>query len=144
MAIGNVKVETVQEGKPKLITNEIQKVTVSATSGSYTLTFAGQTATIGWDASEADVQKALQALTTIGKDNIAVTRDGNVYKLEFIGKFLEKNQQLIVAGSGATVEEIQEGGFEFPAVNEKQKVTVNAVAAHLHYRLKGRRQSPSI
>jgi len=56
--------------------NESQQLTATGTpsSGSYTLTFEGETtAAIAWDATEAEVQAALQALATIGDGNVRVT-----------------------------------------------------------------------
>lgn len=56
--------------------NEVVTFTeaTNITAGSYTLTFGGQeTAPIAWDATAAQVQAALEALSTIGAGNILVT-----------------------------------------------------------------------
>ncbi len=56
--------------------NEVVTLTegTNITAGSYTLTFGGQTtAAIQWNATAAQVQAALEALSTIGVGNILVT-----------------------------------------------------------------------
>lgn len=59
--IGNNEVQTLTEG-------------TNITAGTFTITFGGQTtAAIAWDATAAQVQAALEALSTIGVGNIAVT-----------------------------------------------------------------------
>ena len=61
--------------------NEIQKVLVSnAIGGTFTLTFSGQTTTpLDFDASAADVENALQALSTLPNVSVSktITADGN-------------------------------------------------------------------
>lgn len=57
-------------------TAEVQTLTESGTisGGTYTLTFDGETtAAIAFDATAATVQAALEALDTVGEDNIVVT-----------------------------------------------------------------------
>lgn len=59
--IGNNEVVTLTEG-------------TNITAGTYTLTFGGQTtAAIAWNATAAQVQAALEALSTIGVGNVLVT-----------------------------------------------------------------------
>ena len=55
--------------------NEIQSVRVSnATGGTFTLTFSGQTtAPIAFNATAAQVQAALEALSNVGSGNLSVT-----------------------------------------------------------------------
>ena len=54
--------------------NESQRINVQASGGSYTLTFNGQkTAALPYTASHAEVQAALEALSTIGAGNVSVT-----------------------------------------------------------------------
>lgn len=67
--------------------NEVQTVTVSATSGTYTLTYSGQTTSaIAFDATAATVKTALEALSTIGSGNTTVTGNaGGPYTITFIG-----------------------------------------------------------
>ncbi|MCM6777930.1 hypothetical protein NDR87_31470 [Nocardia sp. CDC159] len=101
--------------------NEIQTValTGSPTGGTFTLTFSGQTtANIAYNAAAAAVESALEALSTIGTGNIAVTGSGP-WACEFVGDLAGVNQPLMT-GSGAgltggtspsvTVTETQAGG----------------------------------
>jgi len=59
-----------------LSTNEVQSITRTGTvsGGTYTISFGGQTtASIAYDATSATTQAALEALSTIGSDNVSVT-----------------------------------------------------------------------
>jgi hypothetical protein len=64
---------TVTEGGP---VNEVQRVGhIGAFSGTFTLTFSGQTTSaIAWNASAATVQSALEALSNIGTGDVAVVQ----------------------------------------------------------------------
>lgn len=54
--------------------NELQDVAVSATSGTFTLTYAGQTtAAIAWNADAATQQARLEALSNIGVGDVECT-----------------------------------------------------------------------
>lgn len=80
--------------------NEIQLVALSGTgSGTYTLTFDGQTtAPIAFDASAAVVQAALEALSNIGAGNVSVTAGGGQvgYRfVEFTGVFARTDVPLM-------------------------------------------------
>lgn len=66
--------------------DEVQTVTLAgATSGTFTLTYGGQTATgIAYNALASDVQTALRALSSIGHDNVTVTGSaGGPYTVTF-------------------------------------------------------------
>jgi hypothetical protein len=67
----------------------VQTVTLggSPTGGTFTLTYAGQTTTgIAYNATAATVQTALQALSTIGPNNVAVTGSaGGPWTVTFVG-----------------------------------------------------------
>ena len=68
--------------------NERQTVTITnATGGTFTLTFSGQTtAPIAFNATAAQVDAALEALSNIGADDVAVTgAAGGPYTVEFTG-----------------------------------------------------------
>lgn len=57
--------------------NEVQRVALDATGGTYTLTFDGQTTSaLAFDASAAQIQTALEALSTIGAGNVSVADEG--------------------------------------------------------------------
>ncbi len=67
---------------------EVQSVTVSGASGSFTLTFDGQTTIpLAFNATAADVQSALSALNSIGPSGgfVTVVKAGNVYTVTFNG-----------------------------------------------------------
>jgi uncharacterized phage protein gp47/JayE len=58
-------------------TNEVQTITNTATGGTYTLTFRGETTgNIAWNANAATIELALEALATIGPGNVAVAGTG--------------------------------------------------------------------
>lgn len=74
--------------------------------GTFTLTFNGQTTgPIAFDADAADVQAALEALSTIGAGNIVVTEtsEGADYFFQFQGVFADQDVPMMSAnGSGLT------------------------------------------
>lgn len=91
---------------PELIgTGEVQTVTVDATGGDFTLTFGGQTtANISESAAASAVQSALEALSTIGVGNVAVTGSaGGPYTVTFRGELKGDNvAQLTSSAAGLT------------------------------------------
>lgn len=63
-------------------TNAVQTVTITATAGTYTLTFAGvSTAPLAYDATASTMQTALEALGPIGSGNVQVT---GAYTVTFV------------------------------------------------------------
>lgn len=83
--------------------NEIQQIsfTGNPTGGNFKLGYAGQvTSAIDFGAPAADVETALEALSTIGTGNVRVTPvQGGGYQVEFIGALAEQNVQQILAYS---------------------------------------------
>lgn len=77
----------------------VQSVTVSASSGTFTLTFSGTTtAPIAFNATAADVQAALAALAPIGAGNVSVT---GAYSVTFTGKLGKwPTPPMVADGSG--------------------------------------------
>jgi hypothetical protein len=66
--------------------NEVQSVLISATGGTYTLSFEGQTTTsLAFDATSAQVQVALEALSTIGAGNVSVAGSSSNHTVTFVG-----------------------------------------------------------
>lgn len=62
------------DGTSLVGTNEVQTVTVDATGGTFTLTFSGKTTgDLAFDSLAADIQTALEGLSTIGSGNVGVT-----------------------------------------------------------------------
>jgi hypothetical protein len=101
-------------------TNEIQKVTIQGgpTGGTFTLTFGSQTTTpLAHDATAAQMQAALEKLSSIGTGNVKVTLEqtgfGPQYTVEFIGDLALQPEPLMTAdASGLT------GGFPSIDVSE--------------------------
>ena len=68
--------------------NAVQLVTVSATAGTFTLTFSGATtAALAFNATAAQVQAALEALAPIGAGNVSVAGSYSVTFLNRLGLF---------------------------------------------------------
>lgn len=82
-------------------TNETQTITVTATSGTFTLTFNGQTtAPIAEAATAAAVQAALEALSNIDPGDVVVTgADGGPFTATFGGRYAGVNVPLMVGAS---------------------------------------------
>ena len=83
----------------------VQTVTVTGNltaAGSYTLSFGAQTATIAANATAAQMQANLDALTTIGAGGVEVAQYGNVYLVTFVGSSIEYTTLPLVAGVSAT------------------------------------------
>jgi uncharacterized repeat protein (TIGR01451 family) len=95
--------------------SEIQRVTVSGTSGTFTLTFNGQsTEPLAFNASAAAVQSALNGLSTLGGGSTSVSKSGNVYTVTFGGSLGATDvPQLTGAGAGGalvTISTVLNGG----------------------------------
>lgn len=99
--------------------DESQTVTISATGGTFTLTFGGQTTTdIAYNANSADLQAALVALSSVGNGNAAVIGpDGGPWTVSFAGT-LSQSLQALMTGSASgltggshslTIEEVVTG-----------------------------------
>lgn len=88
-------------GVTSLITNAVQQAALKAGSGSFTLSFGGQTtAAISAGAVPSAVQSALEALTSIGTGNVAVSQLAP-YRIEFQGTLAGASEALITGdGSG--------------------------------------------
>jgi len=82
---------------------EVQTVTVTGSSGAFTLTFNGQTTSaIAFNASAATVQAALNGLSSIGGvgGSVTVTKSGSVFTITFGGSLsLQNVPQITAAGS---------------------------------------------
>lgn len=81
-------------------TDEVQTITVTGSAGSFTLTFNGQTTpSLLFDASAAQVQAALNGLSSIGAigGSVLVSLTGNVYSVTFGGTLSGADQPQITA-----------------------------------------------
>ncbi|MBA4858068.1 hypothetical protein [Nocardia farcinica] len=104
-------------------TNEIQTVTLTGTptGGTFNLAFqADSTTALPFDATPTAVQAALEALPSIGEDNVTVTGSaGGPYTVTFVGALAGMNLPLLVGtdnltggtNPGVTVVETQQGGI---------------------------------
>jgi hypothetical protein len=75
-------------------TDEVQTVTIPTnnTGGTFTITYSGQTTSaLAYNATAAQVQAALEALSNIGPGNIQVTLAAGVYTLTFRGTLGQTN-----------------------------------------------------
>lgn len=67
------------------------------TEGTFTLTFDGETTSeLAYNSTAAQIESALEALPSIGEDNVDVTGEFPSWQVEFIGDLAEAAQDLIV------------------------------------------------
>jgi hypothetical protein len=100
--------------------NEKQQVVVDATSGNFTLTFAGQTTgNIVYNAIASVVQTALEALSNIAVGDVVVTSSvAGTWVIEFRGAYLATNVaaltgtdvSLMGGGDSITITTLRPGG----------------------------------
>jgi len=100
--------------------NEVQTVTIDATSGHFHVLFGGQTSgAISFDATAAAMQVLLAAMSSIGAGNVSVSgAAGGPYTVEFQGTLANANQAtmttdataLVGGGTTALVAVVHEGG----------------------------------
>lgn len=96
--------------------NEIQTITMTATSGTFTVTFGGQeTDDLDWNAAASDLQTALEALDNIVPGDVIVTKSLGVFSVEFAGNYRQMDVDPItlditsLTGGTATVTELTKG-----------------------------------
>lgn len=83
-------------------TSEIQTITISATGGTFTVTFEGQTtAAIAYNATAATVQAAMEALSNIQPGDVTVSLAGSVYTFLFGQKFAGENVTAMTTNAGS-------------------------------------------
>lgn len=86
--------------------DEVQTITIDATGGTFTITFAfegltGTTPALAWNAPAASVQAALEKLDSIGKGNVTVGLVGLVYTLTFAGKLAKANVSAVTTNAAS-------------------------------------------
>lgn len=96
--------------------NEEQLIVSNATGGTFTLTFDAQTTgAIDWDATAAEVQTALEALSNIDPGEVLVTGSAGAWHVEFMEGLGQANQpQMTVdntnlTGGAAAVTTVKQG-----------------------------------
>jgi predicted acyl esterase len=74
-------------------TNEVQQVTVTATGGTYSLTYSSQTTSaLAFNATPAQIDAALEALSNIGSGGVAVASpSAGTYNVTFTGALARTN-----------------------------------------------------
>lgn len=134
--------------------NEVERITVNAGGGTFTISHGGETtAPIAYNASASTVQKALEGLTSIGTGNVAVEGGpggeggGTPYTVVFVGALAEKaitplttsHASLIPGNSGAflaTVVVLVPGGaldlhrFILSLIEQKVKAELEFAEEH--------------
>ena len=130
--------------------DEVQLLNVDALQGQYRLSFRGQTTTdLGYDATSAEVQSALEALSSVGSGGVSVA-DGGVaipeafsHEITFAGKLAGANVEPIKAsdgttplccGGGASVSTTTEGGTDHPVTVEAHLTGLSPGATY-HFRI---------
>lgn len=118
--------------------NEIQKLTITATGGTFTLAFPDEasenvTEELPWDVTRAELQLALEALPAIVPGDIVLTETAaGEFEIEFKGELSSTNVAQLIVGTGsltggsATVEMLQDGMDT--GLNDMQVLTVHATA----------------
>lgn len=82
--------------------DEVQTITIDATGGTFTATLSAQTTgALAWNATAAQLQAALELLSTIGIGNVLVTKSGLVYTVVFRGALGSQNVAAMTTGAGS-------------------------------------------
>jgi trimeric autotransporter adhesin len=98
-------------------TNEVQQITITGSpgSGTFALEYGGvQTALLSYDSTAAEVEAALEALSTIGTGNVSCTGGdlpGTAVDVEFIADLSSTSLALIVAPGGSVAESVAAGSL---------------------------------
>ena len=109
-------------------TNEVQTLTLSATGGTFTLTYSGQTTSaLAYNASAATVETALEALSNLIPAEVAVSGSaGGPYTITFAtmnAALLTASAASLTGGSGTAV--IAQGTQGASPANEADSVSLN-------------------
>ena len=107
-------------------TNEVQEISISGSpgAGTFMLAYSGeQTAALDYDSTAAEVEAALEALSTIGTNNVACTGGdlpGTPVDVEFIGDLSSQSLALIVAPGGSAAESVAAGALPTATITTTQ------------------------
>ncbi|HET6573208.1 MAG TPA: hypothetical protein VFG68_06375, partial [Fimbriiglobus sp.] len=109
--------------------DEVQRLTISATSGTFTLSFgdpANVTAPLAFDLSAADLQLALEGLAGIAAGDVVITPVTGGFDIEFVRELSAVDVPLLAVtpAGAASVVELQAGSDT--GMNDVQVLTVNA------------------
>jgi len=145
---------TIKASDALSILNEVQTLTVEATGGYFTLSFAdsGAPATTGQllpGISAGDLQTALNNLSTIGGvgGSVAVTKQGSQYSIIFGGNLGHSDQSQIIAdGSHLTFTPATAAAATTingnATTNEQQQVVVDAISGTFTLSFNGKTTDP--
>ncbi len=117
----------------RVLITDTQQVTLSATSGTFTLDFSGTvanpiatetTGAIAFNASAADVQAALEALPSIAPGDVSVTGgNGGPWKIAFTGQYANQPMNLLAGNATAgSVSAFTVTAADDPAIFSSAKV----------------------
>jgi sugar lactone lactonase YvrE len=132
VAEGNRVMMYSSEGTPGV--NELQRVDAGETGGSYTLSFEGQeTGSLPREATHAEIQSALEGLSTIGPGNVSVTQAPGAERPEnhlvtFKGALAGTDVGQVVCPGCPIVATIQDG--EDGKIGEGQLADATGVASY--------------
>jgi hypothetical protein len=128
---GGGSISTLLQGNTPNQRNEIQRIIVNASGGTFTLTFDGQTTgNISVGATAGDLQTALEGLSNIDPGDVSVSGAGTSvapYLVEFEGQYAATNVPQLtgsvggLTGGSVTVTTLTQGE---PPVNEQQAMYI--------------------
>ena len=124
--------------------DEVQNINIEATEGQFKLSFRGQTtADLPFNATTAEVQTALRALSQVGPAGVNVAGSPQAYVVTFAGKLAGANVEPIKAsdgttplggGGGAGISTATEGGINHPVAVEVHVQNLT-IGVHYHFRI---------
>jgi hypothetical protein len=124
--------------------DEVQNVNIDATEGQFKLGFRGQTTSdLPYNASTAEFQTALRALSQVGPTGVNVTGSPGAYVITFAGKLAGADVEPIKAsdgtaplggGGGASVSTPTEGGIDHPVTVEAHVENLT-IGSTYHFRI---------
>lgn len=119
------------------LANEIQTVDVDATSGTFTLTFTGQTtAAIAWNATAAAVQAALEVLSNIAPGDVVVSGGPGpaLWTIEFRGAYdgvnvaqMTSNAAGLSGGAASVTHATTRAGIGVSSFNNERMVAIAGI-----------------
>jgi len=115
-------------------TNEVQEVSIAGApgAGTFVLEYGGeQTALLDYNATAAEVEAALEALTTIGTNNVSCTGGdlpGTPVDVEFIGDLSATSLATMTAPGGSAAESVSAGALPTVGITTIQTPVLQATS----------------